>query len=167
MSLGCVMGKKQKSKKDQDSALIAKNKKAFYDFHIEQRFEAGLVLQGWEVKSLREGRVQLVDSYVVLKHGEAFLIGTNIPSLPSTSTHFKADPTRTRKLLLHHAELSKLFSSVERQGYTVVPLKLYWKKGLAKLEIGLAKGKKEHDKREVEKKRDWQLEQRRTLKENR
>jgi len=121
-------------------------------------------LQGWEVKSLRAGRIQLVDSYIVIKHGEAFLIGTNIPILPSTSTHIIPDPTRTRKLLLHRGELKKLIGSVEREGYTLVPTKLFWKRGLAKLEIALAKGKKQHDKRQTEKKRDWQREKQRLLK---
>jgi len=161
-----MSGKKTKKKTD-NKATIALNKKALHDFHIEQRYDAGLVLQGWEVKSLREGRVQLVDSYVLIKHGEAFLIGTHIPPLPSTSTHFKPDPTRTRKLLLHRAELNKLIGSVEREGYTAVPLKLHWKHGRAKLEIALAKGKKEHDKREAEKKRDWKIEQQRVLKAHR
>jgi SsrA-binding protein len=143
---------------------IAVNKKAFHDYHIEQRFEAGIVLEGWEVKSIRASRIQLKDSYVVLKQGEAWLLGVHISPLPTTSTHLKADPLRTRKLLLHSKELQTLIGSVQRKGYTLATLAMYWKKNHVKVEIGLAKGKKEFDKRETLKQRDWQREKQRTLK---
>lgn len=143
---------------------IALNKKARHDFHIEDRFEAGLVLDGWEVKSLRDGRAQLKESYVVLKEGEAWLIGCHISPLPSASSHVNADPTRSRKLLLNRSEINRLVGSVERKGYTLVPLALYWKRSRAKLEIGLAKGKKQHDKRAADKDRDWQRQKERILK---
>src|SRR5690606_24790196 len=135
---------------------IAVNRKARHDFFIESRLEAGLALEGWEVKSLRDGRVQLQESYVLLKDGEAWLFGAHITPLPTASTHIKPDPTRTRKLLLHKQEVNHLIGSVERKGYTLIPLSLYWKKGKAKLEVGLAQGKKAHDKRATEKERDWQ-----------
>jgi SsrA-binding protein len=144
------------SKKESSAAVIALNKKATHDYFIEQRYEAGLALEGWEVKSLREGRIQLVDSYVLLKNSEAFLIGTQIPPLLAASTHVNPDPTRTRKLLLNRHEINKLIGAVTRDGYTVIPTKLYWARGRVKLEIGLAKGKKQHDKRATEKERDWQ-----------
>ena len=143
---------------------IALNKKARHDFHIEDRFEAGLVLQGWEVKSLRDGRAQLKESYVVLKEGEAWLIGCHVSPLPSASTHVKTDPVRSRKLLLNRSELNRLVGLVERKGYTLVPLAMYWKKSRAKLEIGLAKGKRQHDKRASDKDRDWQRQKERILK---
>lgn len=143
---------------------IATNKKAMHDYFINERFEAGIVLQGWEVKSLREGRVQLTESYVLLKDGAAWLFGMHIPPLKTASTHIHPDPTRTRKLLLHHKELSKLFGSVEHKGFTLIPLNMYWKHGLAKLEIALAKGKKEHDKRESDKEKTWQREKERLFK---
>jgi SsrA-binding protein len=142
---------------------IARNKKAFHDYHIEERFEAGLAREGWEVKSLRAGRGQLKESYVLIRNGEAYLIGCHISPLPSASTHVIADPTRTRKLLLHRQELNQLIGAVERKGYTLVPLSLYWKRGMAKAEIGLAKGKKDYDKRATEKARDWQREKQRLL----
>lgn len=145
------------------SSTIALNKKARHDFHIEDRFEAGLVLEGWEVKSLRAGKTQLVDSYVIIKDGEAWLLGCLITPLLTASTHIHPDATRTRKLLLHREELSKLIGAVERKGYTLIPLAMYWKHGRAKLEIGLAKGKKEHDKRATEKDRDWQREKQRVM----
>ncbi|MBN1684994.1 MAG: SsrA-binding protein SmpB [Gammaproteobacteria bacterium] len=144
--------------------IIALNKKATHDYFIEQKFEAGLMLQGWEVKSLRAGRAQLRDSYILLKHQEAWLIGCHISPLVSASTHIQPDPTRTRKLLLNKAELNKLYGSVERKGYTIVPLKLYWKNGRAKCEIALVKGKKEYDKRAVKKERDWEREKARVTK---
>lgn len=144
------------SKKEETSAVIALNKKAGHDYFIEKRYEAGVVLEGWEVKSLRAGRIQLVDSYVLLKDSQAFLIGTQIPPLLSASTHVSPDATRTRKLLLNRNEINKLIGAVTRDGYTVVPTKLYWARGRVKLEIGLAKGKKQHDKRATEKDRDWQ-----------
>ena len=155
---------KQKTKAGTPSSTIALNKKARHDFFIEERFEAGIALEGWEVKSLRAGSVQLRDSYVLLKDGEAFLIGALITPLPTASTHIHPDPQRTRKLLLHRGELSKLIGLTERKGYTLVPLALYWKRGRAKLEIGLAKGKKEHDKRATLKDRDWKREKQRLLK---
>ncbi len=157
------MAKAKKKKAAHSGSTIALNKKARHDFTIEQTFEAGLVLEGWEVKSLRAGRVQLVDSYVLLKNGEAFLIGALITPLLSASTHIRPDPTRTRKLLLHKDEINKLIGAVERKGYTLVPLALYWKKSRVKLEIGLAKGKKLHDKRAAEKDRDWQRQKQRIL----
>ncbi|MCU7906434.1 MAG: SsrA-binding protein SmpB [Candidatus Thiodiazotropha sp. (ex Epidulcina cf. delphinae)] len=152
------------NKKDRGGSTIALNKKAKHDFFIEERYEAGIALQGWEVKSLREGRVQIKESYITLKNGEAFLFGAHIVPLSTASTHIRPDPTRTRKLLLHRSELNKLIGQVERKGYTLVPTALYWKKGMAKLEIGLAKGKKLHDKRTSEKDRDWQREKERLFK---
>ena len=142
---------------------IALNKKARHDYFIEERFEAGVSLQGWEVKSLREGRAQLGESYVLLKGGEAWLLGMHITPLASASTHISTDPTRTRKLLLHRRELDKLIGAVERKGYTLVPLALYWKKGFVKAEIALARGKHSHDKRATEKDRDWKREKERLL----
>src|SRR6516164_4911820 len=143
--------------------LIAENRKARFDYFIEERFEAGLALQGWEVKAMRAGRAQLKEAYVYLRGGEAFLIGAHLSPLQTTSTHVTADPVRTRKLLLHHSELQRLIGAVERRGYTLVPLELYWKHGRAKLQLGLAKGKKQHDKRAVEKERDWQRDKARLL----
>ena len=143
--------------------LIAENRKARFDYFIEERYEAGLALQGWEVKALRAGRGQLKESYVYLRGGEAFLIGAHFSPLPAASTHVTPDPVRTRKLLLHHSELQGLIGAVERRGYTLVPLELYWKSGRAKLQVGLAKGKKQHDKRAVQKERDWQRDKARLL----
>jgi SsrA-binding protein len=143
--------------------LIAENRRARYDYFIEERLEAGLVLQGWEVKSMRAGKAQVAEAYVYLKEGEAFLFGANITPLKTTSTHVIPEPLRTRKLLLNKAELSRLIGSVERKGYTMVPLDLHWKGGRAKLEIGLAKGKKQHDKRATEKDRDWNRDKARIL----
>lgn len=151
-------------KKGQSRPTIALNKKASHDFFIEERYEAGISLQGWEVKSLREGRVQIKESYVTIKEGEAFLFGAHIVPLTTASTHIHPDPTRTRKLLLHRSELSKLIGLVERKGYTLVPTAMYWKKGMAKLEIGIAKGKKLHDKRASDKDRDWKREKERLFK---
>lgn len=145
-------------------AKIAQNKKARHDYFIEDTFEAGLVLEGWEVKSLREGRVQLTESHVHIRNGEAFLLGAHITPLPTASTHIRPDPTRTRKLLLHRNELDRLIGAVERKGYTLVPLNLHWSKGRTKLDIGLAKGKKQHDKRETKKAQDWQRQKARILK---
>ncbi|MGD9152839.1 MAG: SsrA-binding protein SmpB [Gammaproteobacteria bacterium] len=153
-----------KVKKSTAKSTITINKKAKHDYFIEQRFEAGLVLEGWEVKSLRAGKVHLRDSYVVLKKGEAFLIGCHITPLGSASTHIQPDPTRTRKLLLNQEELNKLYGAVERKGYTIVALSLYWKHGRAKCEIGLAKGKKQFDKRKTIKDRDWKRQQEQALK---
>ena len=143
--------------------LIAENRKARYDYFIEERYEAGLVLQGWEVKSMRAGKAQLTEAYVYLRDGEAFLFGAHLAPLATTSTHVLPDPTRTRKLLLNYSELQGLIGAVERRGYTLVPLELYWKQGRAKLQIGLAKGKNQHDKRAVEKDRDWQRDKARAL----
>ena len=145
---------------------IALNKKAGHDYHIEQRLESGLALEGWEVKSLRAGRIQLKESYVKILHGEAFLIGAHISPMASASTHVSPDPTRSRKLLLKRMELNRLIGQTERAGYTLVPTAMYWKHGLAKLEIGLAKGKKQHDKRADEKDRDWQREKERLFKQH-
>ena len=143
--------------------LIAENRKARFEYFIEERYEAGLALQGWEVKALRAGRAQLTEAYVHVRGGQAFLIGAHLSPLSSTSSHVVADPVRMRKLLLHHSEISGLIGAVERKGYTVVPLELYWKNGRAKLQIGLAKGKKQHDKRAVEKDRVWQRDKARLL----
>ena len=143
---------------------IILNKKARHDFFIEEKFEAGLVLEGWEVKSLRAGKVQIRDSYILLKDGEAFLFGALITPLPTASTHINPDPQRTRKLLLNRREINKLIGHVERKGYAVVPTAMYWKKGRAKIEIALARGKQSHDKRQTEKDRDWQRQKQRLLK---
>ncbi|MBV8784609.1 MAG: SsrA-binding protein SmpB [Gammaproteobacteria bacterium] len=143
--------------------LIAENRKARFDYFIEERYEAGLALMGWEVKALRAGRAQLQEAYVFLRAGEAYLFGAHLSPLASASSHVTADPTRTRKLLLRRSELQGLIGAVERRGYTLVPLELYWKQGRAKLAVGLAKGKKQHDKRAAEKERDWQREKARAL----
>lgn len=154
---------KQKKQKAVPGATIALNKKARHDFHIEDKLEAGLVLQGWEVKSLRAGRIQITDSYVMLRDGEAWLIACHMPPLLSASTHISPSPMRARKLLLHRRELARLIGAVERKGFTLVPLALYWRRGRAKLEVGVAKGKKEHDKRADLKNRDWQRDKQRIL----
>ena len=143
---------------------IARNKKVRFEYSIEDQFEAGLVLEGWEVKSLRAGKVQINESYILLKDREAFLFGALITPLPTASTHIRPDPQRNRKLLLNRAEINRLASAVERQGYTVIPLTMYWKNSRAKLAIGVAKGKKTHDKRRTERDRDWQLQKERLLK---
>jgi SsrA-binding protein len=156
------MGKK-KTRAKGSSSTIALNKKARHDYFIEDRFEAGLALQGWEVKSLREGRAQLTESYIVINNNEAWLFGFHISPLLSASTHVTPDPTRTRKLLLHRRELDRLIGAVERKGYTLIPLALYWKKGLAKLEIALARGKQSHDKRAADKDREWARNKQRLL----
>jgi SsrA-binding protein len=142
---------------------IAENKKAFHDYFIEERFEAGLVLEGWEVKSIRAGRVQLKEAYVIVKDGEVWLLGCHISPLTTASTHVKPDPVRTRKLLLHDREIAKLIGKVERAGFALVPLNLHFTKGRIKLEIGLAKGKKQYDKREAEKNKDWDREKARLM----
>ncbi len=152
------------SKNKVDSSTIVINKKARFDFFIEQDYEAGLALEGWEVKSLREGKVNLSESHVLIKRGEAFLFGCQIQPLPTASTHDVPDPIRTRKLLLNKKEISQLIGAVERKGYTVVPLKLYWLRNRVKCKIALAKGKKTHDKREVSKDRDWQRSKARIMK---
>jgi len=135
---------------------IALNKKASHDYFIDERFEAGISLLGWEVKSLRAGKVQIVESYILLKNSEAYLFGALITPLMTASTHVKTEPQRTRKLLLHRHELNRLIGAVERKGLTLVPTALYWKNGKVKLELGIARGKKAHDKRSTEKDRDWQ-----------
>ena len=153
-----------KQKKKHDDQTIAENKKARFDYFIEENLEAGLTLEGWEVKCLRAGRANLKESYAVIKNGEAWLLGAHFSPLSSASTHIHPDPVRTRKLLLHRRELDRLIGAVERKGYTLVPLSLYWRKGRAKLGLGLAKGKKQHDKRAVEKDRDWQRQRARIMK---
>jgi SsrA-binding protein len=152
----------EKKKKDPDSTIIL-NRKARHDFFIEERLEAGVALEGWEVKSLRAGQVQIRDGYVLLKDGEAFVIGLLITPLPTASTHVRPDPQRTRKLLLHRHELDRLRGAVERKGYALIPTAMYWKRGRAKLEIGLARGKKEHDKRRSLKEREWERDKQRLL----
>ncbi|HUX63879.1 SsrA-binding protein SmpB [Sulfuricella sp.] len=142
---------------------IAQNKKAFHDYFIEEKYEAGIVLDGWEVKAIRAGRTQLKEAYVIIRGGELYLLGCHISPLPTASTHVNPDPVRTRKLLLHAEEISKLIGKVERSGYTLVPLDMHFVRGRIKLEIGLAKGKKQHDKREAEKEKDWQREKHRLL----
>lgn len=142
---------------------IVQNKKAFHDYFIEERFEAGIALEGWEVKAIRAGRVQIKEAYVIVNNGEIFLIGSHISPLPAASTHFTPDPVRTRKLLLHAREISELIGSVERAGYTLVPLNLHYKGGRVKVEIGLAKGKRQYDKRRDEKEKDWRREQQRLM----
>ena len=143
---------------------IAINKKALHDYFIIEQIEAGLVLEGWEVKSLRAKSIQLKESYVLIKNMEAWLLGAHISPLPTVSTHKVIDPTRTRKLLLHKNELAKLVGAVERKGFTIVPLSMYWKKGIAKIEIGIARGKQKQDKRASIKERDWQRDKQRLLK---
>ena len=142
---------------------IVQNKKAFHDHFIEERFEAGIALEGWEVKAIRAGRVQIKEAYVITSNGELFLIGCHVSPLPSASTHFTPDPTRTRKLLLHAAEINRLIGSVERAGYTLLPLNMHYKDGRVKVEIGLAKGKKQYDKRQDEKEKAWRREQQRLM----
>ena len=151
-------------KKPASARAIALNKKAHYDYFIEETFEAGLALEGWEVKSLRSGRAQLTESYVHVRDGEAWLLGAHITPLNTVSTHVHADPTRTRKLLMHRQELDRLVGAVERKGFTLVPLNLHWSRGKAKLDIGLAKGKKQHDKRAAKKDRDWERQKAQILK---
>jgi SsrA-binding protein len=142
---------------------IVDNKKAFHEYFIEERYEAGLMLEGWEVKAIRAGRSQLKEAYVVLKKEEVWLIGCHISPLPTASTHIKPDPVRSRKLLLHAHEIRKLIGKVQQAGYTLMPLNLHFTKGRVKIEIGLAKGKKLHDKRAVQKDRDWQREKSRLM----
>ncbi len=143
---------------------IAQNRKAFHDYFVEQKFEAGLVLEGWEVKSVRAGRVQLKEAYVIIRNGELFLIGCHISPLATASKHVQPDPVRTRKLLMHGEEINRLVGLVERAGYTLLPLNLHFTRGRIKLEIGLAKGKKQHDKRQADKEREWEREKQRLLK---
>ena len=143
---------------------IVENKKAFHDYFIEQRFEAGMVLEGWEVKAIRAGRAQLKEAYVIVQGEALHLIGAHISPLTTASTHIHPDPTRTRKLLMHAEEINRLIGSVERAGYTLIPINLHYTRGRVKLEIGLAKGKKQHDKRDVEKEKDWKREQEQLMK---
>jgi SsrA-binding protein len=142
---------------------IAQNKKAFHDYFIEEKYEAGIVLEGWEVKAIRDGRVNLKEAYVVIQRGEIYLIGCHITPLGAASTHIRPDATRTRKLLLHSEEIAKLIGKVERAGYTLVPLDMHYVRGRIKLQIGLARGKKQYDKREAEKERDWERERGRIM----
>ena len=151
-------------KQDRAPNTIAQNKKARFDYFIEERFEAGLALEGWEVKSMRAGKAQLTESYVILRDGEAWLLGSHVTPLNTASTHVHPDPTRTRKLLMNRKEIDRFTGLVERKGYTLVALELYWNKGRAKLAVGLAKGKKQHDKRSVEKDRDWERDKARVMK---
>ena len=155
---------KPKDKTDKDgSGTIALNKRARHEYYIDERYEAGVALEGWEVKSLRAGRINFGDSYALIKNGELYLFGASIPPLISASTHVVAEDRRTRKLLLHREEIDKLIGAVERKGFTIVPTALYWKKNRVKVEVGLARGKQDHDKRDTEKERDWQREKQRTM----
>jgi SsrA-binding protein len=146
---------------------IVENRKAFHDYFVEERFEAGLVLEGWEVKAIRAGRVQLKEAYVILRGEEPHVIGMHISPLPTASTHVNPDPTRSRKLLMHAQEIRRLIGQVVQKGYTLVPINLHYAKGRVKIEIGLAKGKKQHDKREADKERDWKREQQRLMRNKR
>ena len=152
------------NKKSNGSSTIAVNKRARFEYHIEERIEAGIALEGWEVKALREGRVQFTDSYVLLKDNEAWLFGCQINPLPTVSTHVTPDPVRTRKLLLHRREIDRLVGAVDRRGYTVIPTAMYWSRGRAKVEIGMARGKQQHDKRKTQKDRDWERQKGRIMK---
>lgn len=149
--------------KPKDNSIIT-NKKAFHDYFLEEHFEAGIALQGWEVKSLRAGRVQIKESHILVKNGEIFLFGALITPLPSASTHVFPDPQRTRKLLLHKHQIAKLIGAAERDGYTPAPVSLYWKNGFVKIDLAIAKGKKEFDKRQVKKDRDWERQKARIMK---
>ena len=151
---------------NQKSATIVVNKKARFEFFVEDEYEAGLVLLGWEIKSLRAGKINLSDAHVIVKHGEAWLLGAQIQPLPTASAHIPPDSLRTRKLLLNRRELDKLIGRVERQGYTLIPLSLYWKNNKVKMKVALAKGKKTHDKRDTVKDRDWQRDRSRLMKKN-
>jgi SsrA-binding protein len=151
------------STREQAQRTIAENRKARHDYFIEDTLEAGLMLQGWEVKSLRDGRANIKEGYAVIRKGEAWLVGANFSPLNSASTHVTPDPVRSRKLLLNRRELDRLVGAVEREGYTLVPLSLYWKKGRAKLALGLARGKKQHDKRASDKERDWERQKQKLL----
>ena len=157
------MAKKANKKPQNSGGTIALNKRARHDYHLTDKLEAGISLQGWEVKSMRAGKVQLTDTYVLLQNGEAWLIGANITPLQSASTHYVTEPDRTRKLLLNRRELAKIFQAVQQKGYTCVATALYWKQHLVKCEIALAKGKADHDKRETEKRRDWDRQKQRIL----
>lgn len=150
--------------KEKKSKTIAVNKRARFEYHIEDRFEAGIALEGWEVKALREGRIQFSDAYVLLKDNEAWLFGCQISPLATVSSHVTPDPTRTRKLLLHRREIDRLVGAVDRKGYTVIPTAMYWSRGKAKVEIGMARGKQQHDKRKAKKDRDWERQKARIMK---
>ena len=152
------------SSNQKDSSVIVVNKKAQFDYFVENEYEAGLVLQGWEVKSLRAGKVNISDAHVIMKNGEAWLLGAQIQPLPTASTHMVPEANRTRKLLLNQRELNTWIGSVERQGYTLIPLRLYWKDNFIKLKVALAKGKKSYDKRETTKNREWQRDRGRVIK---
>lgn len=160
------MTKKNAKDSASGTGTIAQNKRARHDYTIEERFEAGLALQGWEVKALRAGRISLAESYAIVRAGELYLFGAQITPLISTSTHVVADDRRTRKLLLHRSEIDRLVGKVERDGYTLIPLALYWKKGKVKLDLALAKGKQTHDKRQASKDRDWAREKQRTMRQH-
>lgn len=150
-------------KKESGPASIAQNKKARFDYFIEDRIEAGLALQGWEVKSMRAGKAQLTDSFVIFRDGEAYLLGSHVTPLNTVSTHVIAEPKRTRKLLMNRREIDRLIGLVERKGYTLIALELYWSKNKVKVKVGLARGKKQHDKRDTERDRDWQRDKSRAL----
>ena len=158
------------SKKKDDSStgkVIAVNKRARFEYHIDERIEAGIVLQGWEVKSLRQGRIQFGESYALIRHNEFFLFGAQISPLSSASTHVITENTRLRKLLMHRREMDQLIGAIERKGYTIVPLSLYWKSNKVKVELGVVKGKKQHDKRDAEKDKDWQRDKARIMRDSR
>ncbi|WP_110669363.1 MULTISPECIES: SsrA-binding protein SmpB [Salinicola] len=148
------------------NSTIAQNKKARFEYHIDEVFEAGLSLAGWEVKSLRAGKAQLTDTYILVKNSEAWLLGSHIMPLNTASTHVLADPTRTRKLLLHRKEIAKIFSRTQEKGHTCVPLRIYWKKNLVKCELALVRGKQLHDKRATQKERDWNREKARVMRDH-
>lgn len=158
------MGKK---KHQPSGNLIAQNRKARHEYHIEETFEAGLALSGWEVKSLRAGKAQLTDTYILVRRGEAWLMGSHFTPLSTTSTHAVAEPDRTRKLLLHKKEIARIFSRTQDKGHTCVPLRLYWKGHIVKCELALVVGKQKHDKRETEKRRDWDRQKARVIREQR
>jgi len=157
------MAKAKTNEKTGEGGTIAQNKRARHEYHIDEHYEAGIALQGWEVKSLRAGRINLGDAYAIVKNGEIFLFGASIVPLISASTHVVADDRRTRKLLLNRSEIDKLIGAIERKGYTLIPMALYWKKNRVKVDLGVARGKQEHDKRDAEKDRDWNREKQRTL----
>ena len=160
MPLECTMARK----KENTAGRIADNRRALHEYFIDQRYEAGVALQGWEVKALRAGRLQLQEAYVLLKDGEAWLFGAHVAPLLTASTHVLPDPTRSRKLLLHRRQIDAMIGAVERKGYTLIPLAAYWVAGKAKIEVGLARGKKQHDKRADERDKDWQREKARVMK---
>jgi SsrA-binding protein len=154
---------KAKTQDKAGNATIALNKRARHEYHIDEHYEAGIALQGWEVKSLRAGRANLGDAYAIVKGGEIYLFGASIVPLISASTHVVAEDRRTRKLLLHRAEIDKLVGAIERKGYTLIPLAMYWKQNRVKIDLGLARGKQEHDKRDTERERDWNREKQRVM----